>query len=139
MVDSVDCTLEELNDSKRCLDSASNVAEEQEKKLIEQEESERIRREEEKAERKHKEQGKSERLLKEEENAELKRNEEENYKATSVNTDEAVDEVFEDDTLPNIYDIGLVPAEKLSIPEVYDVKEERIVNARDFSLNMRVN
>lgn len=132
LVDSVDCTLEELNDSKRCLDSASNVAEEQEKKLIEQEESERIRREEEEAERKRKEQGKSERLLKGEEKAELKRNEEESYKATSVNTDEAVDEVFEDDTLPNIYDIGLVPAEKLSIPEVYDVKEERIVNARDF-------
>lgn len=112
IINSVDCTLEELNVSKRCLDSASNVAEEQEKKLIEQEESER--------------------LLKGEEKAEQKRNEEESYKATSIKTDKAVDEVFEDDTLPNIYDIGLVPAEKLSIPEVYDVKEERIVNARDF-------
>ncbi|MBO5186038.1 MAG: WG repeat-containing protein [Prevotella sp.] len=133
LVDSIDCTLEELNDSKISLDSASNVAEEQEKKLIEQEESERKRSEEEEAERKRKEQGEAEHLLKEEEIAEQKHNEEEEcFKAASVNTDEAVDEAFEDDTLPNIYDIGLIPAEKLSIPEVYDVKEDRIINARDF-------
>ena len=113
LVDSVDCTLEELNDSKRNLDSASNEAEEQEKELIEQEEAERKRKEEEKAEQKRKE-------------------EEERLKSTSVNTEEAVDDAFEDDTLPIIYGIGLIPAEKLSIPEVYDVKEERIVNARDF-------
>ena len=45
LVDSVDCTLEELNDSKRNLDSASNEAEDQEKELIEQEEAERKRKE----------------------------------------------------------------------------------------------
>ncbi len=133
LVCSVDCTLEELNDSKGSLDSASKVAEEQEKKLIEQEISERKHREEKEAERKRKEQEEAERLLKEEEKAEQIHNEEEErLKATSLNTDEALDEAFEDDTIPNIYDIGLIPAEKLSIPEVYDVKEERIVNARDF-------
>lgn len=120
LVDSVDCTLEELNDSKRNLDSASNEAEEQEKELIEQEEAERKRKEEEKAEQKRKE-------------------EEERLKSTSVNTEEAVDDAFEDDTLPIIYGIGLIPAEKLSIPEVYDVKEERIVMQEIFSLNMRAN
>ena len=123
LVNSDDSTLEELNDSKESLDSVSKVAEEQERYLIEQEE----------AERKRKEQEEAERLLKEEEEADRKRKEEEDrHKATSVNTDEAVDEAFDDDTLPNIYDIGLIPAEKLSIPEVYDVKEERIVNARNF-------
>lgn len=133
LANSDDNTLEELNNSKESLDSASKAAEEQEKKLIEQEETEQKRREEEEAERKRKEQEEAERLLKEEEEAEQKGNEEEErLKATSVNADEAVDEAFDDDTLPNIYDIGLIPAEKLSIPEVYDVKEERIVNARDF-------
>lgn len=143
LVDSVDCTLEELNDSKESLYSASEAAEEQERNLIEQEETERLIREKEEEERKRKEQEEAERLRREEEEAERKRKEqeeaekkrkeeEERLKATSVNADEAVDEAFDDDTLPNIYDIGLIPAEKLSIPEVYDVKEERIVNARDF-------
>lgn len=62
LVNSVDCTLEELNDSKESLDSASKVAEEQEKNLIKQEEADRKRREEEEEkkrleeEKKHKEQ-----------------------------------------------------------------------------------
>ena len=46
---------------------------------------------------------------------------------------ESIDEdVFEDDSLHNVYDYGLIPADKLSIPEVYDVKEEKTINARDF-------
>lgn len=62
LVNSVDCTLEELNDSKESLDTASKVAEEQEKNLIKQEEADRKRREEEEEkkrleeEKKHKEQ-----------------------------------------------------------------------------------
>ncbi len=54
LVNTVDCTLEELNDSKESLDSASEIAEEQEKKLIEQEEEEDRKRQDE--EKKHKEQ-----------------------------------------------------------------------------------
>ena len=69
LVDSVDCTLEELNDSKESIDSASKVAEEQEKKLVEQEEAERKHMEEEEAERKRKEQEEAERLLREKEEA----------------------------------------------------------------------
>lgn len=143
LVDSVDCTLEELNDSKESLFSASEAAEEQERNLIEQEEAERLIKKKVEEERKRKEQEEAERLRREEEEAERKckeqeeaekkrKEEEERLKAISVNTDETIDEAFDDDTLPNIYDIGLIPAEKLSIPEVYDVKEERIVNARDF-------
>lgn len=77
LVDSVDCTLEELNDSKESIDSASKVAEEQEKKLVEQEEAERKHMEEEEAERKRKEQEEAERLLREKEEAERKRKEQE--------------------------------------------------------------
>ena len=77
LVNSVDCTLEELNDSKESIDSASKVAEEQEKKLVEQEEAERKHREEEEAERKRKEQEEAERLLREKEEAERKRKEQE--------------------------------------------------------------
>lgn len=39
---------------------------------------------------------------------------------------------FEDTSLPIIYDYGLIPAEKLSIPRVYDVKEGKLIEAKDF-------
>ena len=39
---------------------------------------------------------------------------------------------MDDDTLPYVYDYGLIPAEKLSIPKVYDVKEEKLINAEEF-------
>ncbi len=42
------------------------------------------------------------------------------------------DDVLKDESLPFVYDYGLLPAGKLSIPEVYDIKEEKIINARDF-------
>ena len=46
---------------------------------------------------------------------------------TEVSEDEQ-----EDDSLPYFYDDSLVPADKLSIPEVYDVKEEKTINSREF-------
>ena len=46
---------------------------------------------------------------------------------TEVNEDEQ-----DDDSLPYFYDNSLLPADKLSIPEVYDVKEEKTINSRDF-------
>ena len=57
-----------------------------------------------------------------------------NQEIPSETTDDTVDEddITEDDSLPYVYDYGLIPAEKLSIPEVYDVKEEKIINSRDF-------
>lgn len=42
------------------------------------------------------------------------------------------EEIFDDESLPYVFDNELVPADKLSIPEVYDVKEEKTINARDF-------
>lgn len=42
------------------------------------------------------------------------------------------DDVLADNTLPFVYDNRLIPAEKLSIPEVYDVKEEKIINSKEF-------
>lgn len=52
--------------------------------------------------------------------------------ATMVDTIETNDDELEDDLLPYFYDDSLVPADKLSIPEVYDVKEEKTINSRDF-------
>lgn len=86
LVNSADCTLEELNNSKDSIDSAAKVAEEHEINLIEQEEAERKRKEQEEAERllrekeeerKRKEQEEAERLRREEEE-EKKRQKEEN-------------------------------------------------------------
>ena len=59
---------------------------------------------------------------------------EENQEETSKTSDESEDEddVLKDNSLPFVYDYGLIPAEKLSIPEVYDIKEEKIINSRDF-------
>lgn len=51
---------------------------------------------------------------------------------TKINIIEASDDEQKDDTLPYFYDNSLVPADKLSIPEVYDVKEEKTINSRDF-------
>lgn len=51
---------------------------------------------------------------------------------TKINIIEANNNEQEDDSLPYFYDDSLVPADKLSIPEVYDVKEEKTINARDF-------
>lgn len=42
------------------------------------------------------------------------------------------DDVLRDNKLPLVYDNRMIPAEKLSIPEVYDVKEEKIINSKDF-------
>lgn len=42
------------------------------------------------------------------------------------------DDIFEDRTLPTIYKSDLILAGKLSIPEVFDVKENRIINSKDF-------
>jgi len=60
--------------------------------------------------------------------------EEVNQEDSSETTDEseAEDDVLKDNSLPFVYDYGLIPAEKLSIPEVYDIKEEKIINSRDF-------
>ena len=59
---------------------------------------------------------------------------EEKLKSTSENLEEQEDEddVLKDESLPLVYDYGLIPAGKLSIPEVYDIKEEKIINSRDF-------
>lgn len=51
---------------------------------------------------------------------------------TKINIIEANDDEQGDDSLPYFYDDSLVPADKLSIPEVYDVKEEKTINSRDF-------
>lgn len=87
LVDSVDCTLEELNDSKESIDSASKIAVEQEKDLIEQEEAERKRREEEEAERKRKEQEEAERLRREEEEEKKRQEEEKKHKEQELKKD----------------------------------------------------
>lgn len=42
---------------------------------------------------------------------------------------EEEDEVIEDSSLALVYDYGLIPAEKLSIPKVYDIKEDKIINS----------
>ncbi|MBR4157063.1 MAG: WG repeat-containing protein [Bacteroidales bacterium] len=51
-------------------------------------------------------------------------------------SDEANEEDEEDDiilvNIPYIHDNSLIPADKLSIPEVYDVEEEKTINSRDF-------
>ena len=59
---------------------------------------------------------------------------EEKHDGISETPDESEDEddVLKDDSLPLVYDYGLIPAEKLSIPEVYDIREEKIINSRDF-------
>ena len=59
---------------------------------------------------------------------------EDNQEDSSEVPDESEDEddVLKDDSLPLVYDYGLIPAEKLSIPEVYDIREEKIINSRDF-------
>ena len=59
---------------------------------------------------------------------------EENQEDSTEDPDEFEDEddVLKDDALPLVYDYELIPAEKLSIPEVYDVKEERFINSRVF-------
>jgi hypothetical protein len=59
---------------------------------------------------------------------------EDDQEGTSYTSDESEDEddVLKDNSLPFVYDYGLIPAEKLSIPEVYDIKEEKIINSRDF-------
>lgn len=59
---------------------------------------------------------------------------EEKHDGISETPDEFEDEedVLKDDSLPLVYDYGLIPAEKLSIPEVYDIREEKIINSRDF-------
>ena len=51
---------------------------------------------------------------------------------TKINIIEANNDEQEDDSLPYFYDDSLVPADKLSIPEVYDVKEDKTINSRDF-------
>ncbi|MEE3416075.1 MAG: DUF6035 family protein [Prevotella sp.] len=58
----------------------------------------------------------------------------ENHDVSTETQEESEDEddVLKDDSLPLVYDYGLIPAEKLSIPEVYDIKEEKIINSRDF-------
>ena len=53
-------------------------------------------------------------------------------KDSSESPDESDDEDLKDKKLPFVYDYGLIPAEKLSIPEVYDTKEGKIINSRDF-------
>ena len=42
------------------------------------------------------------------------------------------EDVLKDNSLPIVYNYGLIPAEKLSISEVFDTKEEIIINSRDF-------
>lgn len=42
------------------------------------------------------------------------------------------DDVLKDNKLPFVYDNRMIPAEKLSIPEVYDVKKEKIIKSKDF-------
>lgn len=51
---------------------------------------------------------------------------------TKINIIETNDDEQGDNSLPYFYDDSLVPADKLSIPEVYDVKEEKTINSRDF-------
>lgn len=48
------------------------------------------------------------------------------------NLEKEEENLFENKLLSIIDDPTLVPAEKLSIPEVYDVKEEKTINSRDF-------
>ena len=52
--------------------------------------------------------------------------------ATMIDVIETNDDEQEDDGLPYFYDNSLIPADKLSIPEVYDVKEGKTINSRDF-------
>ena len=99
-----DCSLEDLNSLIENLLSAIQKAEIHEKKLLEEE-----------AEQKRKE-------------TETKIVE--TTKIFTTTSDD--DDVFVDDTLPYIYDYKLIPAEKLSIREVYDVKENKIIYAKDF-------
>lgn len=134
LINSVDSTLEELNDSKESIDSATNKAEEQERDLVEQEEIERKRNEEETVTIKAKEDS----MVRVEEETQIQ-NEESKYvndvfDSSTETAYELMDdnEAFEDDTLPYIYDNELIPAEKLSIPKVYDIKEEKIIDSKDF-------
>lgn len=135
LVNSSNCTLQELNDSIISLQLAIQVAENQNEQLIE----------EEKAKQKEKEEKEQNVEFpdsvtdssKEENN--IKNNDaidKENVEQDIIS--ETTEEIFDDEdvlkdkSLPYIYDYGLIPAEKLSIPEVYDVKEAKIVNSRDF-------
>lgn len=134
LINSVDSTLEELNDSKESIDSATNKAEEQERDLVEQEEIERKRNEEKTVTIKAKEDS----MVRVEEETQIQ-NEESKYvndvfDSSTETAYELMDdnEAFEDDTLPYIYDNELIPAEKLSIPKVYDIKEEKIIDSKDF-------
>lgn len=52
--------------------------------------------------------------------------------ASMMDGTEVNEDVLDDDSLPCIYDNSLVPADKLSIPEVYDVKENKIINSKVF-------
>jgi len=52
--------------------------------------------------------------------------------ASMMDETEVNEDGLDDDSLPYFYDDSLVPADKLSIPEVYDVKEEKTINSRDF-------
>ena len=52
--------------------------------------------------------------------------------ASMMDETEVSEDGLDDDSLPYFYDNSLVPADKLSIPEVYDVKEDKTINSRDF-------
>lgn len=134
LINSVDSTLEELNDSKEAIDSATNKAEEQERNLVEQENIERKRTEEDIVTKKAKEGS----IVRIEEETQMQ-NEESKYvnDVFDSSTETAYeliddDDALEDDTFPYIYDNELTSAEKLSIPKVYDIKEEKIIDSRDF-------
>lgn len=49
-----------------------------------------------------------------------------------INEVDLFEEDIDEDTLPFIFDQGYVPADKLSIPEVYDVRDGRIINSKEF-------
>ena len=66
--------------------------------------------------------------------AEVTEGDEENRDDISKIPDDSEDEedVLKDASLPFVFDCNLIPAGKLSIPEVYDIKEGKIINSRDF-------
>lgn len=117
--------LEEQNDLMVDIQSAIQMAESQDKQLFEKEEELLTHQEEEEV---SKEAEKKTNIKAEEYNVE------DEAKNTFEITDDIIngDNVLEDNPLPYIYDASLIPADKLSIPEVYDVKEEKIINSRDF-------
>lgn len=55
-----------------------------------------------------------------------------NIMTTEKNNSSKGSDDFDDSSLPYLFDQELVPAEKLSIPKVYDVKEEKIIDAKEF-------